>query len=401
MTPLGRRQFIARVGLHGLLGGGLTSAWAAPNLASAKLLVVFLRGGYDCANVLVPHSSSYYYESRRNIAIARPGSNLGAIALDAQWALHPALESSLLPLFRSGQLAFVPYAGTEDASRSHFACQDSIELGQPVQGRRDYRSGFLNRLAQALTSHQGQTVRPVAMTPDLPIALRGPLPVASLGGDVLSGKAPFDARQGQLLSQLHAAGSELSMPLEMQVQAQVLLQNPPPGQGAPALPANMTGFELAARRAARMLKGPYDIGFMNNDGWDTHENQNGTLASKLQDLGKGLAGFAQEMGEQWSQTVVVVISEFGRTFHENGTRGTDHGWGSVHWLLGGGIQGGRVVGEQIQIRANTLRDQREYPVLNDYRSWIGGVIMRMYGLDAQAMQRVFPGIASFNDLGLV
>ena len=105
----------------------------------------------------------------------------------------------------------------------------------------------------------------------------------------------------------------------------------------------------------------------------------------------GLAGFADEMGPAWKSTVVVVISEFGRTFRENGNRGTDHGHGTVFWVLGGGVNGGRIAGEQQALTATTLFQNRDYPVLNDYRSVLGGLFAQMYGLNAAAVARVFPG----------
>ena len=107
---------------------------------SARLLVVFLRGGYDACNALVPISSSFYYEARPNIAVPRPGTAVNAaIALDGYWGLHPVLRSSLLPLYQKGELAFVPFAGTADLSRSHFQTQDTIELGQAHEGSRNYQ----------------------------------------------------------------------------------------------------------------------------------------------------------------------------------------------------------------------------------------------------------------------
>jgi uncharacterized protein (DUF1501 family) len=106
------------------------------------------------------------------------------------------------------------------------------------------------------------------------------------------------------------------------------------------------------------------------------------------------------MGPAWRDTVVVVISEFGRTFRENGNRGTDHGHGSVYWVLGGGIRGGRIAGEQVAIQAGTLNQNRDYPVLNEYRAVFGGLFARMYGLDAAQVERVFAGVKA-KDLGLV
>src|SRR5260221_9770206 len=128
--------------------------FAAPS-AGGKLLIIFPRGGYDAANLLVPVSSPFYYDSRPNIAVPRPGSHANAaIALDADCGLHPALRASILPLYEKKQAAFVPFAGTEDLSRSHFETQDSIELGQPLKGEHDFQSGFLKRLVRAVSDHR-------------------------------------------------------------------------------------------------------------------------------------------------------------------------------------------------------------------------------------------------------
>ena len=143
---MNRRRFTQGLGSAALtLAGGRLFA-AGTDLP--RLLIVFLRGGYDAASLLVPISSSFYYESRPTIAVPRPTSALdSALPLDGDWGLHPALRDTVYPLFQSGQAAFIPFAGTPDTSRSHFETQDSIELGQPLDQRKDYRSGFLNRLA--------------------------------------------------------------------------------------------------------------------------------------------------------------------------------------------------------------------------------------------------------------
>jgi len=162
------------------------------------------------------------------------------------------------------------------------------------------------------------------------------------------------------------------------------------------------GFQLEATRIARLMREQVRIGFIDVGGWDTHVAQGaatGALANRVADLGRGLDAFAQEMGPDWSRTVVVVISEFGRTFRENGNRGTDHGHGTACWVAGGGVRGG-VHGEQVALTASTLNQGRDWPVLNDYRAVFGGLFQRMYGLDAAALQRVFPG-ATPRDLRLV
>jgi uncharacterized protein (DUF1501 family) len=124
------------------------------------------------------------------------------------------------------------------------------------------------------------------------------------------------------------------------------------------------------------------------------------LAGRLDELGRGLAAFAQEMGNDWRDTVTVVISEFGRTFRENGNRGTDHGHGSVYWVLGGGIHGGKILGEQMRLDPSTLFQNRDFAVLNEYRAVFAGLFARLYGLNANQLDHIFPG-ATARDIGLI
>src|ERR1700688_5307381 len=144
-------------------------AFAAPAFGP-RFLLVFLRGGYDCANIVVPASSAFYYEARPNIAVPKPvpGDPATALALDANWALAPALRPTIGGLYTAGQAAFVPFAGTDDLSRSHFETQDSIEMGQSLTGQRNFQSGFLSRLAATLNG-----VEAIAFTDQLPLVLRG------------------------------------------------------------------------------------------------------------------------------------------------------------------------------------------------------------------------------------
>jgi len=149
-----RRQFIASAAAAlPLVAAG--RVWAAPQVKT-RLLVVFLRGAYDAANVVIPVGADFYYQSRPTIAVAKPdpANPNAAIALDADWGLHPALKDTIYPLWQKKQIAFVPFAGTDDLSRSHFETQDSIERGQPLQGVYDYNSGFMNRLVLQLSGAQ-------------------------------------------------------------------------------------------------------------------------------------------------------------------------------------------------------------------------------------------------------
>ena len=171
--------------------------YAAPN-AQGKLLVVFLRGGYDATNLLVPISSQFYYDVRPGIAIGKPGNDANtAVPLDSHWGLHPALRETMFPLYQQGQLAFVPFCGTEDLTRSHFETQDSVELGQPLDANRDYQSGFLNRLVVELQGGQA-----IAFTDQLPIVLRGERDVPNMALRSLS-KPGVDDRQGAIIAGMY------------------------------------------------------------------------------------------------------------------------------------------------------------------------------------------------------
>jgi uncharacterized protein (DUF1501 family) len=379
-----------------LFSGQLLAAPATSN----RLLLVFLRGGYDAANLLVPISSSYYYEMRPDIAVPRPSTELNtALPLDSNWGLHPALRETIFPLFQKGEAAFVPFAGTEDASRSHFETQDSIELGQPLGKTRDFRSGFLNRLASVLGA--GQT--PIAFTDQLPLIFQGNVQVPNLALKSVA-KPSVDARQSAIIASMYR-GNELASQVGegFSVRDEVAKAMVQEMEAASRNAPSAKGFELEARRMARLMKDRYNIGFVDVGGWDTHVNEGGAtgyLASRLDELGHGLAAFAEEMSEHWHNTTVIVVSEFGRTFRQNGNRGTDHGHGSVLWVLGGALRGGRVVGEQVRVEPSTLFQNRDFPVLNDYRSVLGGIFARQYGLNPSQLGQVFPG-AQFRDLGLV
>lgn len=407
LPPSPTRRRLLQAGAALSLSAPLGRLLAAPSAEGTRLLVVFLRGAYDCCNVLVPTGSDFYYQSRPSIAIPRPGQPDGALALNADWGLHPVLASTLLPLFQRGQAAFIPFAGTDDLTRSHFETQDGIELGQVLTGRRDYGSGFLNRLAQVLGAGPLQEVAPIAFTDQLPLSMRG---AASVGNMALgnAGGRGLDARQTADIAAMYgqsalkgtvAEGFALQDEVRRSIQAEM--------DQASRNAISAKGFERVARRMARLMRERFDLGFVDVGGWDTHVNQGGStgyLANRLQELGSGLAGFAEELGDDaWQETVVVVISEFGRTFRENGNKGTDHGHGTVYWVLGGGLSasaGGHIVGTQQALTAQTLFQNRDWPVLNEYRAVLGGLFQRMYGLTPQQVATVFPGVAP-RDLRLV
>ncbi|MDQ7996007.1 MAG: DUF1501 domain-containing protein [Luteibacter sp.] len=394
-----RRQFLLALAATApalTLGG---KVFAAP-ASSPRFLLVFLRGGYDANNLLVPYSSDFYYESRATIALARPtaGDPKSVRALDANWGLAPAVAQSMGPLWDQRQLAFIPFAGTDDLSRSHFETQDNIESGESGDAR-DYGSGFMGRLSTVLRG-----IPPIAFTDALPLSFRGAgdVPNISLKGD---SKAVFDDRQSKILAgmyqgtPLQAAATD-GLQLRQQVAQDLQSEMVAASRGA----VNARGFAQQGQRMATLMRDRYRLGFVDVGGWDTHVNQGGAdgqLANNLDNLGQGLAAFAEGLGEaEWNNTVVVVVSEFGRTFRENGNKGTDHGHGTTYWVLGGKVRGGRIAGQQVAVNAQSLLQNRDYPVLNNYRDVLGGMLRRMYALSDADLARVFPG-AKPRDLQLV
>jgi len=384
-----RRRFLrlASLALPALTVGKL---YAAPT-GSPRLLIVFLRGGYDCLNVLVPYSSADYYEARPNIAIAKPPDSL---QLDADWALNPALAATIAPLWNARQIAFVPFAGTDDLSRSHFETQDSIELGQSVD-HPDLRSGFLARLAKVVNGGKS-----IAFTDSLPVSFRGAENIPNISLKAVS-KPAFDDRQAGVLAAMyahHPLHAQVQEGLELRQQVSQAMAEEMQQANRDAVTAK--GFELEAQRIGRLLRSEYALGFVDVGGWDTHVNELQTLATNLDSVGRGLQSLARELGPVWNDTTVVVVSEFGRTFRENGNRGTDHGHGSVYWVAGGAVAGGRIVGRQQAIARASLFQDRDLPVLNDYRALLGGIFKRLWSLSDSQVEQVFPSAAPA-DLQLV
>ena len=399
---MNRRQFLlAAAGAAALPALSFSGRLFAAPANSPRFLFVFLRGGYDCNNFLVPYSSDFYYESRPTLAIAKPGANNpnAVIPLDANWGLNPVVRDAIYPLWQQKQIAFIPFAGTDDLSRSHFETQDNIERGEPAGASGNFRSGFLARLSSQLTG-----VPAIAFTNSLPLSFQGAskdIPNISLKGNT---KANFDERQSAILAGMYkntplasaaADGLSLRTTVSMDLQNEMTAAS----RGAP----NASGFAQETQRIATLMRDQYRLGFVDVGGWDTHVNQGnvtGGLANNLRNLGNGLAAYAAALGKEWNNTVVVVVSEFGRTFRENGDRGTDHGHGTVHWVLGGKVNGGRIAGEQVAVTQQNLLQNRDYQVLNNYRDVYSGLLGRIWGLRSNQLQEIFPQ-AKPRDLQLV
>ena len=390
-----RRHLLKAAGLA-LVGIGSSSWTAAADGGPKRLIVILLRGAVDGLNVVVPYSETAYYEARPTIAIAKPGKPNGALALDTRFGLHPAL-ASLMPLWAERSLAFIHAAGSPDPTRSHFDAQLYLEHGTP--GQSTTRDGWMNRLLLALPGPRGPT-EALAIGPVVPQILAGKAPVAtlSLGPD---GAQPLPLDQPQVSSafdRLYASNDSLGKSYRegriartqligaLKTERQIADNGAPPPVGFPRQAARLAGL---IRRDASIRLAVVGLG-----GWDTHVNQGndkGQLANRLRPLGEGLATFAKGSGEAGRDTVILVMSEFGRTVRENGNAGTDHGHGNVIWVLGGPVKGGRVYGEWPGLAADRLYQKRDLAVTTDFRTALAVILERHMRLTDRQLDAVIPG----------
>ena len=393
-----RRAFLTGTAAAGMMLPFGRAAWAARlGGPGPRLVVVFLRGAVDGLNVVVPYTDAAYYDDRPTIAVARPRDDGGVRDLDGRFGLHPALDA-LMPLWRKRQLAFVHACGSPDPDRSHFEAQAYMETATP--GVPGTTTGWMNRLAAAM--HFDRPSDMVAFGATTPLIVRGPTAVATFPtGRAAARPQPIDRDPvRQAFDPLYETDPRLAAVWREARQARAKLLSDmesdmsASAEGAP----DPQGFPTDAAHAARMMVADPGVRlvFFQLGGWDTHVNQGaakGQLAGHLKPLGDGLAALCTGLGPVWDETAVLVISEFGRTAHENGNRGTDHGHGNAHWLLGGRIGGARVYADWRGLSQDALHQQRDLPVTTDFRSVIALVMQRHLNLPAAAFARVLPGFA--------
>jgi uncharacterized protein (DUF1501 family) len=372
--------------------------------SQSKLVVVMLRGAVDGLSVVVPHGDPAYARNRAEIAIATPGRPDGALPLDARFGLHPAL-ASMLPLWSADRLAFVHASGSPDPTRSHFDAQDFLETATP--GRRSTPDGWMNRLLKVLADPATDAGRPPVQAVNLgaimPRILTGPMPVASLpAGGADQQRGGGSRALGQALDRLYAEDAVAGASWQAMRETRQAMQDAAasgmepgmdPGIARGAVP--LAGLSQDAARLGRLMRREPGMraAFFSVGGWDTHTNQGGArgqLATRLQTLAGGLTALAQELDDRLDDTVVIVMSEFGRTVRQNGTQGTDHGHGNVMWLMGGGVRGGRVHGEWPGLETNALHEGRDLAVTTDFRQVIASVLERHLRLDDRQMAYVLP-----------
>jgi uncharacterized protein (DUF1501 family) len=375
----------------------------SPSGASKVLVCVFQRGAVDGLSMVVPYFDRWYYRERSRIVLPRPGTSPDAgLDLDGQFALHPRL-APLKPLWDAGHLAVVHAVGSPDATRSHFDAQDFMESGTP--GVKDTRDGWLNRCLLHDREHRETPFRGVAMGPQLPRALQGSAPSLAIGELQAFG---IQVPQPAVRDRLTAAFEELWAGEETGIVASTaaesfeairMLKTSNPAQYQPANGAAYPPgpFGKSLLQVAQLVKADLgvEIAFVDVGGWDTHVNQGagggGQLAGRLDDFGRGLAAFAQDLGEKMADVVVLTMSEFGRTVTENGNAGTDHGHATSMFVLGGGVKGGRVAGTWPGLAPEQRYERRDLAVTTDFRDLFGEVVARHLGIEQ--LDVIFPGHA--------
>jgi len=396
-----RRAFIRRAAILSASGIVLLSphAWAARSLdatSKRRLIVVFLRGAVDGLNVVVPHGESAYYDARPTIAIGRMGADGGLVDLDGHFGLHPAL-APLESQWRDGTLAFVHACGSPDPTRSHFDAQDFMESGTP--GIKTTQDGWLNRALAVIPGTHGPT-QALSLGPTVPRILSGKLPVANIAlGRAAERPMPMDRPVIEAaFDRLYAGNDSISRAYRDGREARKRLMSELAGDMAQANAGapSPDGFSDDTDRLARLIgRDPaIRVAFMALGGWDTHISQgaaNGQLAGHLKPLGEGLASLAKRLGPSYQDTVILVISEFGRTMHENGNGGTDHGHGNVMWVMGGPVKGGKVYGKWPGLSPGSLYQERDLAVTTDFREPIAAVLRSHLQFSDSQIDRVFPG----------
>jgi uncharacterized protein (DUF1501 family) len=413
MTPFTRRNFLRSAGL-----GSLTlPAWfprvafaATPSPQRDVLICIFQRGAADGLNMVVPVGDDDYYKNRPTIKIAQPSGAAGtAIDLDGFFALHPSL-APFKELWDDGVLAAVQATGSPDGTHSHFDAMDFMERGTP--GSKSIPTGWIGRhLGSVDTSGNTSPFRAVGMGTLVQASLRGPVAATALQsiadfhlggkGAVASQIATFQAS----LSSLYADNAWLDLQAQQTVNAINTLAAAHPGTYQPQNGAKYpdTDFGSAMLQVAQLIKADLgmEVACVDLGGWDTHASQGGATgqqADLLAELAGGLAAFHADLADRMSRIIVVTMSEFGRRLLENGSGGTDHGHGNCMFVLGGGVNGGKVYADWPGLAPEQLASPGDLAITTDYRTVLAEIVDRR--LLNPKLGDVFPGFTPPAYLGL-
>jgi uncharacterized protein (DUF1501 family) len=343
-----------------------------------------------------PYAEPAYAQLRGSLALGKPGTENGALDLDGTFGLHPAL-TNLHAMYRAREALVLHAAATPYRERSHFDAQNVLEAGGTVPTGSG--GGWLNRALAALDS-AGNSRGAVALADSVPLVLRGELAVTSWAPSQLPETDEDTLARVRRLYE--AADPVLAASLNGALEAREIA-----GDASDTRMGGGRGDQAIAplaSAAARFLANPDGprIAVLDAGGWDTHANQGaaqGPLALRLRGLDAGLQMLKTELGAHWSETTVLVVTEFGRTAAVNGTRGTDHGTAGCAFLAGGAVAGGRVVADWPGLAARDLHEGRDLRATTDLRSLFKAVLHERFGVSEAALARtVFPASDSVEPL---
>ncbi|MCF4165196.1 DUF1501 domain-containing protein [Zavarzinia compransoris] len=386
-----RRRLLAGAGGAALaLGlGGRVALALVPG--DRRLIVFVLRGALDGLSAVPPHGDRDYARVRGDLALAAPGRDGGMLDLDGFHGLHPAL-SPLMDLWRAGEMQILHATATPYRERSHFDAQNVLETGGDTpSGSAD---GWLNR-AVALAGGSG-----LAGGLAVPLVLSGSAPVTTWAPQVM----PLpDVTLLDQLAVLYGGDALLAPALEAARAATAVTGGGAMGMGKGA--ASLAPLVGGVARLMKAADGPR-VATIDVQGFDTHTYQgtgNGRLARALAPLGAAIMQCRDELGAAvWGRTLVLAITEFGRTVAPNGTGGTDHGTAGVAFACGGALSAAKVHGQWPGLARDRLYQGRDLAPTTDLRALFMAVLTGHMGLPAaEVARRVFPEAAGLRPLDLI
>ncbi len=364
----------------------------AQGLGNKRLIVVILRGAMDGLDAVQPVADPLFAQLRPTL-----GVNTGAIDLDGYFGLHPEL-GGLMPLWQAGQLGFVQATSTPYRDkRSHFDGQDMLEAGTGNDvAPSSVRDGWMNRMLQAVPGMTADTA--YAIGRDAQPLLVGAQDVRLWTPDM----ALELSAQGRLLFEHIYHDDALFREAALEAMDLATLGVPAEG-GVEDVPARIRDVDPLVDFAAARLQADTRIAAFSLSGWDTHRTQAAQIPVSFQRLSRLILRMQGALGaDVWGKTVLMAVTEFGRTVAENGSGGTDHGTGGVMVLAGGAVRGGRVLGAWPGLAEADLYDRRDLMPTSDVRDWMAHAMRGMYGFDAGLLEKtVFPGLVMGSDPGII
>ena len=385
---LTRRRLLVLGAAGVAYAGGIRLALASAPTDN-RVVVVVLRGAMDGLAAVPPYGDRDYASQRGSLAFEEPGKAGGCLDLDGHFGLNPAL-APLMPLWQSGELAVLHAAATPYRARSHFDGQDMLETGGAAHALAD---GWLNR-AVAEMPDDGRSLA-LSVGPSVPLILRGSAEVGSWSPEQILPAASQDLLDR--LADLYRDDPLFSKALADGLQAQQVSDEVMGASGGAVKSLKRADYLPAAAKGVGELladpRGPR-VAVLEALGWDTHQGQGlmtGRLPTALKSLADSLAALKQAMQPVWARSTVVVATEFGRTVAPNGTNGTDHGTGTAAFVLGGNVDGKRVIADWPGLSSDRLYQGRDLAPTTDLRSVFKAICQRPLGLDEMTVEnKIFP-----------